>query len=265
MSVIHPNNDIAEDEQLRTKNAEYHKLVLEWAFYPSPPKAFFFYPLDLMAPGLSKRKIKARLCENIAYHLKTVRVDSDKNGQLTEEEVAAKEEESKSFVDGYLNLLTNFGVTGALFFSVLFGFVVTDITPSEESVEFFGTVGAKWLKYTFLVFVNGSVMMSLLLIFRSIQIYKHLSFWMPDITAQLEYMEEVSITSIVIIANLVVWLSVLSIPLGAATAISPNAGLISTIFVALMLVAVREVTYLEERTELILQRNARRILSKKSQ
>ena len=254
----HSNHD--SDAELIKSQQEYHRLVEEWAYYPAPERALFFLPLDMRSPEYTKRKVKARFCENIASHLKSIQVDQNNDGNYSERELELREEQAKTIVDGYLNLLMNFGVTGALFFSVLFGFVVNDITPSEESLNFFGEVLIKIFKYIFLAMVNTSVMTSLLLVFRSVQLYKHLSFWMPDIAAQMEWVKEISITSTVLTACVVVQLALVSIPFGAATAISPIAGLISLVSYIIILIWSRDILYVEERSELLLQRHAKRIL-----
>jgi hypothetical protein len=132
---------------------------------------------------------------------------------------------------------------------------------SEESVNFFGEITTKVWKYVFLIFVNGGATLSLYLIYRSIALYKHLSFWMPDIVAQMEWIETISITSTVILAQLVLVSVFIAIPFGAAAAISPIAGLISLIWVVIMLIAIRSVSVCEEHSEIILQRHSKRIFA----
>jgi hypothetical protein len=240
---------------------EYHRTVVEWSEVTCPSEPSLLVPLDLAAPEYTKMKIAARYCENISSHVKAFRLDQNHDGKLTPNEVAERQEEAKACVDGYLNLLVNFGVVGALFISVLFGFVVNDLTLSEESINFFGVTTTKVWKYMFLICANGAAVESLYLIFRSVSLYKHLSFWMPDIVAQMDWVETISITSTVVLAQIVLFLVLLAIPFGAAAAISPIAGLISTIWVIVILISMRLTSMDEERSEILLQRHTRRIFA----
>lgn len=266
---IHPKSSIQqvkptegmEAGEAAGKKQNYHSLVEDWANFPAPESASFFLPLDIKAPELFRRKIKAGMCENIASHLKSIQLDVNMDGEFSERELERREEQAKSIIDGYLNLLTNFGVTGALFFSVLIGPTFSEITVSKESRQFFGDDAIQSFKYTFLTLVNASVMFSLLLILRSIQLYKHLSFWMPDVTAQLEWVQEVSTTSTIVTAVYVVLLAFAAVPFGAAITISPGAGLISAICCVCFLLLLRDILYIEEKSELLLHRHARRIIS----
>lgn len=225
------NNEITNGKnRMKRRNAdeerqyqEYHQRVIDWANASTPPHASFWRPLDLFSPHYAKLKMKARFCENIASHVKGFRIDGNHDGQLTESEVKEREEEAKVTVEGYLNLLVNFGVVGALFISVLFGSAVGDLSLSDESIRFFGLKGAKVLKYLFLAFVYGAAFLSLHLIHRSVTLYKHLSFWMPDQVSQMEWVQTVSITSTVVISQLILFLVMVAIPCGAAAAISPIA------------------------------------------
>lgn len=246
-----------EEEKRRQ---EYHQKVVDWANEPTPSEASFWVPLDLLAPKYAKLKVKARFCENIASHVKGLQIDDNDDGEYSENEVKEREEEAKATVDGYLNLLVNFGVVGALFISVLFGYAVNDLQLSAESIAFFGLIPVKVFKYLFLFCVNGSAVFSLYLIFRSVMLYKHLSFWMPDLVAQLEWVQNISITSTVIISQVVVFLVALALPFGAAAAISPIAGCISAIWVLLVFLYNRDTHFIEEQSELLLQKNTRRIL-----
>lgn len=254
-----PNRKNHDPEEEKSRQ-EYHQKVVDWANEPTPSEASFWVPLDLLAPKYAKLKVKARFCENIASHVKGLQIDDNDDGEYSENEVKEREEEAKATVDGYLNLLVNFGVVGALFISVLFGYAVNDLQLSAESIAFFGLIPVKVFKYLFLFCVNGSAVFSLYLIFRSVMLYKHLSFWMPDLVAQLEWVQNISITSTVIISQVVVFLVALALPFGAAAAISPIAGCISAIWVLLVFLYNRDTHFIEEQSELLLQKNTRRIL-----
>jgi hypothetical protein len=119
--VVHHEKDV---ETVNKKRKEYHELVVQWVEADITSTPTFFNQLDVNSPDYSKRKIAAGFCENISSHVKAFRLDQNNDGTLTAEEMAGREEEAKACVDGYLNLLVNFGVVGALFISVLFGFVV---------------------------------------------------------------------------------------------------------------------------------------------
>lgn len=263
MSSVHPKSEGVAMSGNGINKANYHQLVEEWVNYPAPARASFFPPLDFTAPALAKRKIQAGYCENISSYVKVYGLDDDGNNTLTDDELKEKQDEAKAMVEGYLNLLVNFGVIGALIVSILFSYVVSNFDLSQDSIDFFGDTATRFFKYIFLACVNISVTLSLLLIFRSVTLYKHLSFWMPDLTAQLEWIQQVSITSTVVIAIIIILTAAVSIPFGAAAAISPIAGLISTISVLLTLCIARDVGFVEDKSELLLQRHAKRVLNKR--
>lgn len=249
-----------EEGALLLRKKAYHELVEEWANCPSSDNALFLLPVEIRNPEFSKRKIKAGFCENIAAYIKAYKLDSDMNGALQPYEIKEKEEEAKAVVEGYLNLLVNFGVIGALFFSVLFSWVISDLPVADESAAFFGDYIVRIFKYVFYVCINISVVLSIYIISRSVALYKHLGFWMPDIQAQLAWIQKISITSTILYSLAVLNSAAIAIPFGAAVSISPIAGLISAISVVTMFILVRDIMLVEEKSEYLLQQSVKRIL-----
>lgn len=242
---------------LPEEDEAYLHLVEEWANAPAPVKANLVYtPFSL---ALAKAKVKAKFCENIASFIKAVKAENDVLAS-NPDKVDPKEN-----IQSYLNLLVNVSVTGALIFAVLFGFVVNDLSPSQESIDFFGDTTVRVFKYLFLICVNISVFCSLFMIFLAVSFYKHLGFWMPDIQAQTEWMKQVSITPPIVICAAVVHAAGIAMPFGAAVAISPIAGLISSCLLIALWLGTRYVMYIEEHSEIVLQRATRRILEERKQ
>lgn len=248
-------NNLSKDQQL--------ELIRKWLDVPTPDEPSLLIPMDILAPGYGPTKLRAGFAENISVFVKEYQATTKRN-QSTDIPASNNDNEesssSKALIDGYLNLLVNFGVIGALIFSTMFGFTISDFEISTTSVAFFGKALTLGWKYMFLVLVNLSVMLSMFLILSSLQLYKYLGFFMPNEEAQLEWTRVTPITSSVIQTNLVIYVTLVAIPFGAAAAISPIAGLISTICLLLILLAIRWIMFIEERTELILKKHAIRIL-----
>eukprot|EP01033_Poteriospumella_lacustris_P006167 gene6167-4428_t len=251
-----PDNAVAYSHWETLNNlskAQQLALIRKWLDVPTPSEPSLLIPMGFLAPGYGPTKIRAG----------NSNINNSSGGQSPPPPpppAGNDESSSKALIDGYLNLLVNFGVIGALIFSTMFGFTITDFDLSTTSKLFFGRSVTLGLKYMFLLLVNLSVMLSMFLILSSLQLYKYLGFFMPNEEAQLEWTRTTPITSSVIQTNLVVYVTIVAIPFGAASAISPIAGLISTVCLLLMLVAVRWIMFVEERTELLLKKYAMRIL-----
>ena len=69
---------------------------------------------------------------------------------VSEEVLQAHESDVKALIDGYLNLLVNFGVIGALLVALLFQFTVNDLTVVQTTVDLFGETASLVIKYIFL-------------------------------------------------------------------------------------------------------------------
>jgi hypothetical protein len=271
MAAVFPNespntlsrHEEEELDQIHKKEKEIvekmEQLVEEWAniqvTHPGILK-----PLDFLNPDYMKAKIKAGYCENISSFLKSTYKQGTDDSDSGSQEI-----DPKAAVDGYLALLTNAGIIGTLVFAVLFTFIISDFELAEVSIRYFGLETAKIFKYIFIAGVNLAVFASLFMITTAVTLYKHLGFWMPDLQSQLEWIHHISVTPIVLACGFVVNCCTLSIPFGAAAGISPVAGLFSLACVALFFIGYRFLTYIEEKSELVLQSAARRLLKRKKQ
>ena len=97
---------------------------------------------------------------------------------------------------------------------------------------------------------------------QSISTYKQLSFWMSTPAVQLEYTQKISIVGLIIMSTTVLPISIMcAVPAGAAVFISPEAGLISIILMALAYIYYLIVVGASEaRGTLILHQELKRIL-----
>lgn len=166
--------------------------------------------------------------ENIATYLYMKQLDVNRDGILSAAEIPDNRKEVQLLTENYLNLLTTFKVVGAMTFSLLFHLCVSNFSISSESVAFFGETTTIVFKYIFITFINATVMLSLSVIFKSIFMYKHLGFWMPTARYKILWMQQFSVIPVVIVAQTVLITAAVSIPFGAAAAISPVAGAISS-------------------------------------
>lgn len=172
-----PDNAVADSHWETLNNlskAQQLALIRKWLDVPTPSEPSLLIPMDFLAPGYGPTKIRAGFAENISAFVKEYQVNAERAQQEANKSsnnsnsnggqsppapppppAANDESSSKALIDGYLNLLVNFGVIGALIFSTMFGFTITDFDLSTTSKLFFGRSVTLGLKYMFLLLVSS--------------------------------------------------------------------------------------------------------------
>ena len=243
---------IKKTVRILKERKEYKEKILKWTEIEIPPKIYLFGLISL--PRIFSFQKWLLYLPNLGYPeriatfllSKSITFDEDTNNNSKSEseikETAMNKEDIDLLVNSYLSLIVNLGVIGALILSLLFQFTVVDFTPSMSSTDYFGEYYVTILKYIFITIINISVGLSLSVIYRSVFYYKQLGFWMTTPRAKLIWIERSSIVSLVGSAQIVIISAVISIPFGAASAISPVAGLISLIVMSLIMLIFLIVT-----------------------
>ena len=146
--------------------------------------------------------------------------------------------------------------------TLLFSVSLAPSDISDSSLEFFGEEGCKVIWYIYYILVVAGFYISCLSVMQSISTYKQLSFWMSTPAVQLEYTQKISIVGLIIMSTTVLPISIMcAVPAGAAVFISPEAGLISIILMALAYIYYLIVVGASEaRGTLILHQELKRIL-----
>ena len=180
--------------------------------------------------------------ENLAMVLYHYSISS-KNGDNTEE----LNHLITRMLDSYQNMLTTFGVVGALIASVVYPYAF-ESTPgdlSEYSIEYFGPNTTLCLFYVFYSLVCTSIVLSLSVVLETVMNYKHVAFWLCKVDSKLKYMQKVSLAGIVIKCWILVIVVALTVPFGAAALLSPVSSLIATVSMGFLLILLNG-AYLNE-------------------
>lgn len=157
-------------------------------------------------------------------------LDSDGDGDLSAEELEKLDEQIEGNIEKTLNLLLNAGVVSALILSMVFGWTFSPLSFTQDSLDFFGQSVCDWFNYMFILCINTAVFGSFGLIFTTVRMYTHLAFWLTTNESKTKYLSEVSMNIVAAMTLVVINSAVFAIPFGALVAVSPGAGLISTIF-----------------------------------
>jgi hypothetical protein len=154
---------------------------------------------------------------------------------------------------GYLNIMTNFALVGALFISVLFQFNISPITPSPMSLNFFGHTIVRIFTYIHFICVSFALFSSLLVIIGSVKTLKILGVWLPPKDG-LEFAQKFPVNYMLGYVMQTIFFFVLSVPFGAAVIVDPIAGLISLVAVIYFGLSIKRLKYLDDTGILILHK-----------
>lgn len=214
-------------------NEDYHNLLVEWVNMEFPEKkticGLIPLPMWLWAPKILAHAARLGMFENIAVYLRILAASN----AAPQDREANLAEFSQALVDNYQNMLINYGVIGALIFSIVFGLAADNIDTAGASEEFFGSIGSYVLKHIFYFLIYACIVVSLCILFQSMIQYKQLMFWMPDMPSKMKWINKFSLLQLVFLGQIIQLLVVSAIPFGAAVAISPLAGLFGVIAVLL--------------------------------
>lgn len=179
----------------------------------------------------------------------------EKSNQLSDNDpqmasISSAESDSQG-VQGYLNILSNFVIVSALFLSVLYELTVSPITPSSQSLEFFGHTVVAVFKYIYFICVSFALHSSILIIILCSKCNKILGLWLPP-RGQVEFVKRVPINDLLAPVIRMIISVVISIPLRSVVVIDPLSGLISFLFVIYFIVSLKKMNYLDDMGILIL-------------
>lgn len=194
----------------------------------------------LFQTGLSRQRYaymleeqaKVGFAERVALFLSLHRIDKNRDGTVTDEEIESNEDMVNSIVSNYNSLLQNFGVIAALIVSVFFPLqFAAPSSVAQESVDFFGETVTKAIAYAYLGALNMCVVISVVVILKALQEYKQLNFWMSTPEAQLRCLQTKNVTSVIVLGQALMVLIMGVIPFGTIAYGSPISALISTVVV----------------------------------
>ena len=241
-------------------NDQYHDLLVEWVNMDLPPRKFICRVIPcflwIYAPHILTHAAKLGFFENISVYLRIIAAT-----QVQSEERASKLDEfNENMIESYQNMLVNYGVIGALIFSIVFGLAVADFDINDSSIELFGRDGACIIKHFYFALIFFCVLLSLCIIYQSMLQYKQLVFWMPDQAAKMRWIHTFSLVQIVLLGEIIQSVIIITIPVGAAVAISPVAGLLGLVTMLLFGCFVLVSSIKADLTVRILWEEARRIM-----
>ena len=205
--------------------------LLEWAKMPSMQKFWVFPYGEAMS-----HHFKIGGAEAISLKLQHVLLDLDGDGNLSDDEIIQSIEEQKKNVDQALNLLINCGVVAALIFSVLYNTVLSPLSASDTSIEFFGDEGITALEVLYEISVISALGFSICNIYCSVRYYLYLSVWMPTIDMQAWFLSERSTVPITFQVNISIILTSIAVIFGIAVNNNPRSGFIALLVFVIVLI-----------------------------
>ena len=96
-------------------------------------------------------------------------------------------EEAEKLIEALLSMYINSGVIAALILAIVYPILLTPIEYSGQSIDFFGNNVVVFLFYVYYSLITLALVLSLSLLFDSIQFYKHLGFWATSLEAKVAY------------------------------------------------------------------------------
>uniref|UniRef100_A0A6T0EF85 Uncharacterized protein n=1 Tax=Chrysotila carterae TaxID=13221 RepID=A0A6T0EF85_CHRCT len=135
----------------------------------------------------SRELIKLGGIEAVLPLLHVARLDMENNGIVTIADFTAHTERGQALIERSLNMHLNNGVIGALMLFIIFPLTLTPVEPSDDCRSEMGDTLCERFAIASWITLMCTFALSLVLLFMSSMAYKHLSFWMPDLTSQLWY------------------------------------------------------------------------------
>jgi hypothetical protein len=172
--------------------------------------------------------------EGVAQELRSLAMDADGSGGVTEEEMEAT---AASTTNAINELLINMGIVGALLLGIVLPFVFTPLEPAPQSLEYFGDVWCDIFGHSYHILMTIVVMLCINIVFMTLAAYKWLNFWMVDAEMQLFFAKTSSTsvtTAVIAFGQAILWIIPFTLPLGCAFFISPISGAYSLGIVLLM-------------------------------
>lgn len=260
---------VAVESQLDKRKRDHHEYnskLREWSTHDYIPRQWILgcIPIPHVITNASwmNENVSLGFTETIATFLWNKSFGIGDDGMISDEILQAHQEEVKTLIDGYLNLLVNFGVIGALLVALLFQFTINDITIAQSTLDLFGDTASIVIKYIFLALMNALVCCAAMLIVRSVMLYKQLSFWMVSNVAKIKWINQVNLVPIIVITQSTLFMLCIAIPFGAVVSIGPIPGLISSIIVTIASFFVTEAGDNEFLSIILVHEECRRLFSK---
>ena len=163
--------------------------------------------------------------------------DSDRDGDLSQEEKKEFEERDKEMIDQFVNCVGTCGVIGALVFSGLCGTVLNPVTPSDDSIEFFGHSALLGMSYAYYALIYSAFLISCYVVVISFVIFLAVTIWMPNRDLRSWYIRKASaIVRLLLASAATIIVTFLSVLVGVAINIGPIPAAIAFLAVAVALV-----------------------------
>lgn len=152
--------------------------------------------------------------EKIALRIRSILMDYDYDGRITDKEIQESEDLRKEAVEQSLNLFTAVGVVAGLLISVLFSVALTPLSPSDESSQYFAKDTLTSFTYIYYFGIYMALALSLFAVYSSINMYIHLSTWMADLNMKTWYLNNVSMMPLIASAAVAVYCLAIAILFG---------------------------------------------------
>ena len=156
-------------------------------------------------------------------------MDCDGNNEISDEEFELYKNTSVQTIEDTNGLLLNTGVVAALILSVFYPLTFTPLEASSDSEDFFSRSALSSFKFVFFLLVLVTVSLSLVSFYCSVRYYTYLSFWLTRRESRMCFLKQVSLKGLAISTQVIIFLTMLSVPFAVVVLISPTAGLVSLI------------------------------------
>lgn len=144
--------------------------------------------------GFAKQLILLGGIEGAFSLICAAKLDKNADGLITAVELEIYREESKAVIENALNQYLNNGVVAALILSIVVPLALQPVDVGDECNDRFGADACHIFQILSFITVQIIFTSSLVLLYLSTVSYKQLSFWMPDLTSQLWFINEAKLT-----------------------------------------------------------------------
>lgn len=176
----------------------------------------------------------------------------DEKGVMTQKEWDELQEVIKNELERVYAFLLNTGVVSALVISIFFEYTVTELEPSNRSINYFGEEGVEVLTFLFSIAMMVDILVSMVLLGTSLRIYHVLNFLVLTPESRLMALTSAPFYSMAVLNMSIIIITSIAIALGAAVSQGPANGVIA---IVMGLLYLGWHTYVEDWRNSVLKRN----------
>lgn len=153
------------------------------------------------------------------------------SGDVTIEDIEQFSSHADKLLDSVFNFLLNEGVIAALLLSIFYGFAITPVEASNSSTDFFGEDFCDFLIYVVFILMALSVFLSLGICYTTARVYSMLSFKLQTYQSRIQLLMKIPFYELAVANILLMCLCAYSVPIAAAVAYRPSAGIVGLLLV----------------------------------